>query len=128
MTGRDVHRRAFEGRIGRWLIIVTYLSVGLLLVGVVLMALGGISPLQGGPVFDPAAVAAGVARLDPASFLWIGLLVVIATPVTRVVAAAIGFARTGEWYLVLAAVGILATILASVASVALTGGIADPGA
>lgn len=128
MTGREIHRRAFEARIGRWLILVTYLSVGLLAVGVVLMALDGISPLDGGPGFDPAVIAAGVASLEPSSFLWLGLVAIIVTPVTRVVAAAIGFARTGEWFLVLAALGILATILASVGSVVLTGGTTHPGA
>ncbi len=128
MTGREVRRRAFEARIGRWLIIVTYLSVGLLFVGVALMAVDGISPLQGGPALDPASIVAGLSTLEPASFLWIGLVAVIATPVTRVIAAAIGFARTGEWFLVAAALGILATILASIGSVVLTGGTTDPGA
>lgn len=128
MTGREARRRAFEGRIGRWLIIVTYLSVGLLFAGVLLMALDGISPLQGGPALDPASIIAGLSTLEPASFLWIGLVAVIVTPVTRVVAAAIGFARTGEWFLVAAALGILATILASIGSVVLTGGTGDPGA
>jgi|GEM_PF-2049956 len=128
MTTREVRRRAFEARIGRWLILVTYLSVTLLLTGVVLMIATGISPLDGGPVLDPATLIAGLASLDPAAFLWIGLMAVIATPVTRVIAAAVGFARTGEWMLVAAALGILATIIASIASVALTGGLFDPGA
>jgi uncharacterized membrane protein len=119
MTVREARRRAFEARIGRWLIIVTYVSVALLASGVVLMAVAGISPLDGGPPLDPAAIIAGITSLDPATFLWLGLLAVIATPVTRVIAAAVGFARTGEWMLVLAALGILITIAASVASVVL---------
>jgi uncharacterized membrane protein len=119
MTIREARRRAFEARIGRWLIIVTYISVALLASGVVLMAVAGISPLDGGPAVDPAAIIAGITSLDPATFLWLGLLAVIATPVTRVIAAAMGFARTGEWMLVLAALGILATIAASIASVVL---------
>jgi uncharacterized membrane protein len=119
MTMRETRRRAFEGRIGRWLIIVTYVSVALLASGVVLMAIAGISPLEGGPPLDPTAIIEGITSLDPATFLWLGLLAVIATPVTRVIAAAIGFARTGEWMLVLAALGILATIALSVASVVL---------
>jgi uncharacterized membrane protein len=119
MTAREVRRRAFEARIGRWLIAVTYLSVGLLVAGVALMVSGGISPLAGGPALDLGAVLDGLTRLDPSAFLWLGLLAVIATPVTRVVAAAVGFARTGEWLLVLAALGILITILASIGSVAL---------
>lgn len=125
---RELRRRAFEARIGRWLIIVTYLAVALLTVGVGLMIGAGISPLEGGPSLDPATLVAGLGTLDPAAFLWLGLLAVIATPVTRVIAAAVGFARTGEWLLVAAAAGILATIVASIASVALTGGPSDPGA
>lgn len=128
MTTREVRRRAFEARIGRWLIAVTYLSVGLLLAGVALMAAGGISPLAGGPALDLDAVVGGLTSLDPAAFLWLGLLAVIATPVTRVIAAAVGFARTGEWLLVLAAIGILVTILASIGSVALSMGPAEQGA
>lgn len=128
MTTREARRRAFEARIGRWLIVVTYVSVGLLLAGVVLMVSGGISPLAGGPALDVGAVVGGLARLDPGAFLWLGLLAVIATPVTRVIAAAVGFARTGEWPLVLAALGILATILASIGSVALSVGPAGQGA
>lgn len=127
MTGREMRRRAFEARIGRWLILVTYVSVGLLLAGVVLMAAQGIAPLDGGPPLDVETIVAGLSRLDPAAFLWIGLLAVIITPVSRVIAAAAGFARTGEWPLVVAALGILATILASIASVALIGGPIDPG-
>jgi uncharacterized membrane protein len=119
MTVREARRRAFEARIGRWFIIVTYISVALLASCVVLMAVAGISPLDGGPAVDPAAIIAGITSLDPATFLWLGLLAVIATPVTRVIAAAMGFARTGEWMLVLAALGILATIAASIASVVL---------
>lgn len=128
MSGLEVRRRAFEARIGRWLIIVTHISVALLAVGVGLMIANGISPLEGGPRLDLATLVAGLTTLDPAAFLWLGLLAVIVTPVSRVIAAAVGFARTGEWPLVVAAIGILATILASIASVALTGGPSDPGA
>jgi uncharacterized membrane protein len=121
MTAREAQRRAFESRIGRWLIIVTYLSVGLLTVGVVLMIAAGISPLDGGPPLDLASIVEGLTTLDPAAFLWLGLLAVIITPVSRVIAAAVGFARSGEWLFVAAAIGILVTIVASIASVVLLG-------
>lgn len=117
MSEREARRRAFERRIGRWLILVTYLSVGLLTIGVALMAIAMISPMEGGPALDPTRLLPGLIALDPSAFLWLGLLAVIGTPVTRVVAAAIGFARTSEWLLVLAALGILAIVAVSVASV-----------
>ena len=110
---------ALEARLGRLLIGVTYVAVALLFVGVALMAANGISPLAGGPALELTTMPARLVAGDPAAFLWLGLLAVIATPVTRVVAAAIGFARTGDRLLLLAAIGILVIILASVASVVL---------
>ena len=128
MTALEARRRKFEARLGRLLIGVTYVAVALLLVGVALMAANGISPLAGGPALELATMPARLVAGDPAAFLWLGLLAVIATPVTRVVAAAIGFARTGDRLLFLAAIGILATIFASVASVVLAGVSPAPGA
>lgn len=110
MTLRSETTRAFERRIGRLLIAVTYLAVALLLVGVGLMALGGISPLDDGPSFDPATLVADIVALDPAGFLWLGLLAVIATPLSRVIAAAVGFARSGDRMMVAVALAILLVI------------------
>jgi uncharacterized membrane protein len=114
--------RAFELRIGRLLIAVTYAAVALLLVGVALMAVSGISPLDGGPGLDPGSLAAKTLALDPASFLWLGLLAVIATPLSRVLAAAIGFGRAGDRSMVVVAVGVLVVIVVGVWSALLTGG------
>ena len=110
MSGRTETNRAFERRIGRLLIAVTYLAVTFLVIGVALMALDGISPLAGGPALDPGALVADLVALDPAGFLWLGLLTVIATPISRVIAAAIGFARVGDRMMVGVAVAILAVI------------------
>ena len=114
MIGPDQRRRAralaFDRVIGRMLIVVTYVAVVLLAAGVLSMVAGGISPLSGGPAFDDAGLLADLGRLSPAGFLWLGLLAVIATPVSRVVAAAIGFARLGDRLLVGVAVGILAVV------------------
>jgi uncharacterized membrane protein len=110
VNGRSEAGRAFERRIGRLLIAVTYLAVTLLLIGVGLMALNGISPLSGGPAMDIDSLVADVLALEPAGFLWLGLLAVIATPLSRVVAAAVGFARAGDRTMVLIAIGILLVI------------------
>jgi uncharacterized membrane protein len=74
----------------------TYLSVALLAIGVALMAAAGISPLSGGPAFDPGSLPADVAALRPEGFLWLGLIAAIATPSARVAASLIGYLRRGE--------------------------------
>jgi uncharacterized membrane protein len=116
MTPRTEATRTFERRIGRLLIAVTYLAVALLLIGVGLMALDGISPLDGGPPFDAASLVADIAALEPAGFLWLGLLAVIATPLSRVIAAAVGFARSGDRMMVAVALAILLVIAVGVAA------------
>jgi uncharacterized membrane protein len=109
-------RLAFERRIGRLLIVVTYVAVALLVVGVALLIAAGISPLAGGPPLDLETLVADLVALAPSGFLWLGLIVVIATPISRVIAAAIGFGRAGDRLLVLVAWAILLTIAISVVS------------
>ncbi len=92
------------------------MAVALLLAGVVLMAIGGISPLDHGPRLDLGALPADLVALVPGAFLWLGLLAVIATPVSRVVAAAIASARAGDRFLTVVSVAILVVLAASVAT------------
>jgi uncharacterized membrane protein len=106
--------RDFERTIGRMLIALTYGAVALLAVGVALMASQGVSPLSGGPRLDIGRLVGDVASLAPSGFLWLGLLAVIATPISRVVAAGIGFARAGDRALVAVAIAILAVIALSI--------------
>jgi uncharacterized membrane protein len=101
---------AAERTIGRLLIAMTYASVAILLVGVGLMALNGISPLAEGPAFDVPAIPAELLALSPTGFLWLGLMVVIATPIVRVIGAAIAFGQTAQWIMVWIALGILVVI------------------
>jgi uncharacterized membrane protein len=110
----------FEGAIGRLLIVLTYVAVTLLVIGVALLIGHGLSPLSGGPRLDLARLPSDIAALTPHGFLWLGLLAVIATPITRVVAAAIGYGRTGDRAMVLVAVAILAVIALSVTSAIVT--------
>jgi uncharacterized membrane protein len=100
----------FDSTIGRLMIVMTYIAVGLLAVGVVLMVVNGISPLVGGPAFDPAVLLAEIRAGVPTGFLWLGLVVVIATPVVRVAVSSVGFAREGQWRMVAVGLGILAII------------------
>lgn len=113
--------REFDRFIGRLLIVVTYIAVGLLSVGVALLLAAGISPLAGGPPLDIGRLLAAVGALAPAAFLWLGILAVIATPLSRVVAAAIGFARVGDRWMVGVALAILAVIALGIVSAVAAG-------
>jgi uncharacterized membrane protein len=103
-----------EQSIARLLSLGTYTSIGLLVVGVVLMAMNGIAPLSGGPAFDLARLVPDLAALRPAGFLWLGLVAVVATPTARVVASLVGYARGGEREMAFIASLILIVIAASV--------------
>jgi uncharacterized membrane protein len=116
----DANDRRFEHRLGRLLIAVTYVAVTLLLLGVVLLLVAQVSPLAGGPSLEPARLIGDVLALDPAGFLWLGLLAVIATPVCRVLGASVGFVRRGEPVMAAVSLAILGVIAIGV-GVALAG-------
>jgi uncharacterized membrane protein len=107
MTGTP---RSLESSIGRLLTIGTYCSVGLIAVGTVLLIGSGRSPLDVAPFLDPGRLAADLLGLQPAGFLWLGILGVVATPAARVAAALVGFSRSGERRMALVAAAILIVI------------------
>lgn len=107
---------ADERLIGRLLIAVTYVAVGLLSVGVVLMIADGISPLSGGPGLDLATLGAQLLAPEPAAFLWLGIIAVVAAPIGRVIVAAVAYARDDDWLMVGISLGILAVIAVGVGS------------
>jgi uncharacterized membrane protein len=118
MLHRDSVRHEAERRIGRILIAMTYVSVVLLLIGVVLLLAAEVSPLAGGPALDLGSLGAEVLAFGPAGFLWLGLIAVIATPIARVVAAAVAYGQAGDWAMVAMAVGILGIIAVGVITAA----------
>jgi len=107
---------AAERLIGQMLIAVTYVAVGLLAIGVVLMIVDGISPLSGGPPLDLATLAGDLLALEPAAYLWLGLLTVVAAPIGRVIVAAVAYAREADWLMVAISLAILAVIAIGVGS------------
>ena len=113
-AGQEQRAHAAERRIGRLLISITYVSVGLLVVGLILLLGAGISPLAGGPGLDVAGLGGQLARLEPAGFLWLGLLAVIATPVSRVLLAGFSYLRDGDWQMAGVSLAILAIIAVGV--------------
>jgi uncharacterized membrane protein len=113
---RDQRTLGAERLIGRVLIAITYFSVALLLVGVGLMLRAGISPVAGGPGLDLEALGSEVVALGPAGVLWLGLLAVIAAPISRVLLAGVAYARDGDWAMVGVAFAILSVIVVGVAT------------
>lgn len=103
-----------ERVVARLLTVGTYASVAILVVGTVMMLASGIDPLGGAPTFDLRTVADDLVHLRAAGFIWLGLVAVVATPASRVVASLIGYLRRGERLMAVVAVLILAVIVLSV--------------
>ncbi|HEY3524181.1 MAG TPA: DUF1634 domain-containing protein [Candidatus Limnocylindrales bacterium] len=117
----DTGRRDFEVTIGRVVTVGTAIGVTLITVGVALMVVGGVSPLEPSPAFSLRAIGAEVVAGRPRGFLWLGLIAAIATPPARVVGSLIGYLRQGERPMVLVSVAILAVIAGGVALALATG-------
>ena len=105
---------SLEHTIARLLTIGTYLSIALLVIGLGLRLATGGGP-SAGPAFDLSRLVPDLAGLKPEGFLWLGLLVVVATPAARVAASLIGYLRRGERRMATVAALILLVIAASVA-------------
>jgi uncharacterized membrane protein len=105
-----------ERLIGRLLTGITYTSVALLLVGVGLLIAAGISPVSGGPGMDPGRLVSDLGALKPAGFLWLGLLAVIAAPISRVAVALLAYARNEDWLMVAISTAILVVIAIAIGS------------
>ena len=103
-----------DGRIARLLRFGTYLAVALIAIGVVLMLATGRSPLDVAPAFDPVRLVGDLVGLQPAGFLWLGLVVVLLTPAARVAVSAFGYARVGDQSMALIAGLVLLVILTGV--------------
>ena len=113
-------RAADERRIGRLLIILTYVSVALLVMGLIVMVGRGVSPLDGAPRMDLAGLLEALRSWRPEGLIWLGILAVMATPILRVIAAALTFARGGEWRMVGIAVAVLVVIAVGVVTALVT--------
>jgi len=105
---------SLEHTIARLLTIGTYLSIALLVIGLCLKLATGVESSVG-PAFDLTRLVPDLLGLKPEGFLWLGLLVVVATPAARVVASLIGYLRRGEQRMAIVAALILLVIGASVA-------------
>jgi uncharacterized membrane protein len=103
-----------ERAIARVLTVGTYVSVAVLGVGTAMMLVSGVEPLGGGPRFDLGQVGDDLVHFRATGFLWLGLIAVVATPASRVVASLVGYLHDGERLMAVVAVLILAVIALSV--------------
>jgi len=105
-----------EAVVARLLVVGTYLAIGLILVGVLLMLKDGIDPLsfQQLPAFDLRAIPDELVSLQPDGFLWAGIVTVMALPVGRVVVSGAGFYAAGERRLALVSFLVLVVIAVSI--------------
>jgi uncharacterized membrane protein len=111
-TGTD----AMDLTIARILTVGTYVSVTLLVVGVAIMAIDGRSPLDlTAAPFDPARIVGDILAARPEGALWLGLVILLATPAARVAASLLGYLRSGERQMVQVSLAILIVIAAGVA-------------
>jgi uncharacterized membrane protein len=83
-------------------ITVSHVLVGGLVTSVALLLVGAILAIAGrGPSVPSATsitdIPRAIAALEPGGFLGLGLLVLLATPVARVIVLAAGFARRRSW-------------------------------
>ncbi len=108
--------RPLEARVGRVLEVLTLAAVALVAAGSLVLLATGRSPLSAAPPLDPARLTADIVSLQPAGFLWLGLLLVVATPAARVVAAVVGYLGAGERAMALVGVLVLVVIGAGVAA------------
>lgn len=107
---------ALEVAVGRLLVAGTWLAMGLVLAGVVLMLLTGVDPLAHGaiPEFDAARIPADILALRPEGFLWAGIVLIIGLPIGRVVVAGVGFLAAGDRRLALVSLLVLLVVLVSI--------------
>jgi uncharacterized membrane protein len=107
-----------ESLLGHGLVAGLLLALALLLLGLGLLVADG--ELTSGSFRDPPpadftanirGTVAGVLDLAPVALIRAGLLVLIATPLLRVVLAGLVFCRERDWVFALVALGILAVLL-----------------
>jgi uncharacterized membrane protein len=123
VTGSSSSGGRLEHRIARILSVGSAAAIVLLVVGTGLLLASGGSPLDASwPPFEPGSLPADLLALEPAGFLYLGLIVAIATPLLRVGVALIAFARAGDARMALVSVGVLVVVAVAIAVAGPLGG------
>lgn len=105
---------ALEVALAHVLQLGTYLSIGLIGIGSLLLLAEGGLPLAGGPRLATDRIIPDLLALRPAGFLWLGIVGVLATPGLRVLRALVGFWRRGEARMALVALLVLVVVAVGV--------------
>jgi uncharacterized membrane protein len=105
-----------ETLVARILVVGTYVAVGLILVGVVLMLRSGIDPLAPGafPPFDLTSIPSEIRAGNPTGFIWAGIVLVMALPIGRVVVSGAGFYAAGARRLALVSLLVVLVVTLSI--------------
>jgi len=105
-----------EAVVARLLVVGTYVAIGLILVGVLLMLAQGVDPLsfEQLPAFDLRAIPSELVTLQPTGFLWAGIVTVMGLPIGRVVVSGAGFYAAGERRLALVSLLVLVVVAISI--------------
>jgi uncharacterized membrane protein len=115
---------AMEATVARLLVVGTWLAMGLVLAGVILMLATGVDPLAHGavPPFQLKAIPGEILALEPQGFLWAGIVLIIALPIGRVVVSGLGFLAARDLRMAGISLAVLVVVLVSVVtSIALEG-------
>ena len=112
---------ALEVALAHVLQVGTYVSIGLIGIGTLLLLAAGGSPVAGGPPLTMDRIIPDLLALRPAGFLWLGIIGVLATPGIRVLRALIGFWRRGEQRMALVALLVLVVVAVGVVAGLLSG-------
>ena len=114
---------SIDRTVAHLLTIGSYVGITLLAAGVLLMVAVGRSPLDT-PAhdFDPGALVGDLLAGRPDGPLWLGLVVLLATPSARVAASVLGYGRSGERPMVWVGLAILAVVASGVVVGVLLGG------
>ena len=110
-----------ERSVARLLTVGTYASIALLAAGVLAMVVARLSPLDPAPRFDPPRLAADLVALRPEGFLWLGIVLVVATPSARVATSLVGYLRRADRAMAVVSVLILTVIGLSVVAATWSG-------
>jgi uncharacterized membrane protein len=113
-TARTATSSDLEPAVARLLTIGTYLAISLLAIGFFLLLGSGLGPRSADGGLDIGRIPAEIAALQPAGFVWLGLIAVVATPSARVATALVGYVRRGERDMAIVAGLILIVIALSV--------------
>ena len=91
----------------------SYISAALMLVGVALVFVDSSVPIQVGPAMPLASLAEQLSYLNPYAIMQLGVLLLLLTPLARLVVTALSFWLEGEPRYALVSLTVLAIILVS---------------